>query len=240
MTKNERLSITIASVSAVAAIFAAFFALNQAQTAKEANDRQSGRVVAKLQIVGVHPKAGEFPELLEPFLKQMPETKSYCVREPGQLLFLNPRIIVKNIGEEPIDSIRVETKFVWGLIDAIDKPVDQTRIKDPFVLRQAERDTYDLSRKFKKGEMLVMPFAKGLLGQMIQAQNPAKGEWKHSGRFEVRCFARMVGSTSFDGGDTDEFAQVTFWWYPNGFPEDKVKAMIEKMQPEAVPYTDGK
>lgn len=220
---------------ALGAVLISLFAVGltywQGSVAQQTDDRAAGRIPARVEVLDVTPKADELPaHTLDTFHPSL-SFKTTLFRKVDELLNANPRILFKNTGDEPVEAVRVETRFVLGMIDLIDAPRDMQLMQAPFVLHQAEREDYPLSRKLQPGETALVPVARGLLGQMVQAQDPAKEDRKHMVKFGIRCFGRIVGGSSFDAPERHQELFMTFMWLPNGFPEEKCKKLIETMQP---------
>jgi len=79
-------------------------------------ERSAGKGGAKFTVVSFSPTVDEIPQRLKfrsPF-----GTDEVRLESLDQLIGLNPCLTVQNIGDEVIEALRVETKFVFGMIDA--------------------------------------------------------------------------------------------------------------------------
>lgn len=148
-----------------------------------------------------------------------------------QLIALNPRVVLRNNGDEAIEVIRVETRFTYGFVDAMGLAPEKQRSMAPWVLKQTEREDHQLPKKLLRGQRGEVSITRGLVAQMVQAQTTDKSDRDHYGRFEVRCYGRIVGGTAFDESERNATVVLTFCWVPNGFPEEKCRKVLESFQP---------
>lgn len=221
----------LALVALLISILAACFTYWQSSVAQKALDRASGKVNAKLELVGMTPKMEDIPPaLIEKFAEQG-NIGGITLRSLDDLIALNPTVILKNVGDEPVETLRVETRFVTGAIDTIGLPAEKQREKTPWVLKQLEQEDYPLSQKLENNQTAKIPFMRGLLGQMMQAQSEGQRDRKHLGKFEIRCYGKIVGGPTFDAAEAKEPLVLSFIWIPNGFPKEKCKEVIEGMKP---------
>lgn len=128
--------------------------------------------------------------------------------------------------------MRVETKFVFGMIDTRELSPDKQRAPTPWVLKQVEREDHQLGKKLMPGQRATIPVARGLVSQMLQAQAADRAAKDHYGGFEIKCYGRIVGLTSFDGAEQDAIVVMNFVWLPTGFTDDKCKKFLETFQPD--------
>ncbi len=191
-------------------------------------NRLSGKVRAKVELVGALPKQEDVPpHLIE--VSDIFETPELTLHEPDDFFRLRPLVVLKNVGDEPISEIRLETRLAMSFIDARGVAMDQVR-PTPWAYEDATRDEYVLGEKLMPGKSVAVSITKGLLKQMIQLQaNDQPDKW-HYAQFDIQCMAKLVNGVAFDGAEEEGRYRVKFRWKPAGFPEDKCKAMLEKLK----------
>lgn len=199
---------------------------------KEAVDRQAGRLEARIEITDLSPNIDDLPAaMVDTFAEKPLQWRAIYFRSIDDLFRVNPRITIKNVGTEPIEAIRVQTKMVMGIIDAVGLPESKSTNTTPWILREKEVEEYSLSQRLAPGMSASIPIARGLLGQMAQAQDPVKPERKHYGRFLIECYGKSVGSPSFNGFESQKAFVMPYMWLPTGFPEAKCKQALDTIQP---------
>ena len=65
---------------------------------------------------------------------------------------------------------------------------------------------------------------------MAQGRSPGFEDKEHYGHFEIRCYARIVGSAGFDESDQDACVLMSYVWAPRGFSDDACKKFLEVYQ----------
>ncbi len=200
--------------------------------AKKNYDRAAGMLPARLEIVGIIPTVEQIDEAMKTNL--LGAMRVVELASLDRLLGVNPTLVVKNVGSEPIDTIRVETRYFKGMVDMIglaEKAVSQpTR----WVLEQAKREEYPLSQKLLPGQVAEVSLVRGLLSQMIQSQDADLPDRVHFGSFQIRCYARLVGGPTYDAALSDGETIMSFAWKPNGYPSNRCEEMLSKMQPHVL------
>ena len=150
----------------------------------------------------------------------------------------HPQIVIKNAGKEAIEAVRIECRFRDGMIDAREKPLAEQRLINPWVFSDCEREDYPLSQPLRPGQYAIIPTGKHALPLMLQAHNAKHNDREHLVRFEVSCYARLVGAPNWDKS-TNAQAQLMFSWIPSGFPEAKCREYIaSKPIPEILDVYD--
>lgn len=212
--------------------------LLQFSTGKETNDRQAGRIGAKFEFVKVLPfptDVKEFYEEIFPFGGTVaPRFKSV-----DELMAFNPRVVVKNNGDENIEEVRIEVQRVFSVsVNPTRAPGDNVFVENPLG-EPTEIEKFVLSEKLRPGESATVPYGRAFLRDIMRVQNPEKKDWKHVAKYEVRCYGRAVGATAFDVAERRDFSWQAFAWLPSGFSEEKCKKYLD-MTPTAKIGQPGK
>jgi hypothetical protein len=200
-----------------------------ARTSGRNYDRLAGRVHARLELGAALPSQDDIPPQLfqiSPIFNE-PEL---TLGEVDDCFRWNPRVSLKNVGDEPISEIRLETRLSFSFIDMQGEPEERQRRPTPWALEDATRDDYVLGEKLLPGKTVTVSITKGLLKQMIQLQANDRADRWHYGAFEIRCMAKLVNGVAFDSAEGDSRYRVKFRWQPKGFPEDKCKEVLEKLK----------
>jgi len=212
------------------ALWAAWSAQESAREAKEANARASGRIPAKLVLEDVIPNSDTLPREMRANIFGLPLTTVYF-RNVKMLADLNTRIVLKNIGEEPVDTIRVTVTYRkesgFSLADKVKRPDDL----GPISTEQVHRDDHVLDKKMNKGDVAIIPVTKGLLSQMLQAQKGQKIPGERYGEFGIQCYGKPVGATSFDDLSDEKMVTLRALWWPTNFDTAECKKIIEEFRP---------
>jgi hypothetical protein len=201
-------------------------------------ERAAGRLPARLELVGSRPDSNT----LQPELRKRIFGSDYTTMffgAPTDVVNLNERVVLRNVGDEPIEAIRVTVSYVGGFnekdafkVVGLDQPPIVTE-------QQVHKEDHILDQKVNKGEFALIPLTKGMLHQMLQAQKgQAKGVERY-GVFLVRCSAKIVGASSFDGTYDDKELTLRLLWLPSGFDEEQCTKIIERFQPRIEIMKDG-
>lgn len=210
-----------------------YYYRQQAVAAKEANDRVSGRIGAKLQLVDSIPNTETLPlEKRKPIFGTQ-YTTAY-VDNSDTLRDLRMRVVLKNIGEEAIDTIRLSVKCErgFGVKDQF-KLIGNQVSKGPFSTDSYSKEDFVLDQKLNPTEVILVPLSKGMLTQMLEVQWGADVDDERYGEFVIKPSAKIVGGTSFDGIYDDTELTVRLLWSPKGFEEEKCRKLIDRMQLKA-------
>jgi hypothetical protein len=212
-----------------------WMSFRQAVAAENTDNRSAGKTEAELTILRMFPHQTELPATVRVKNRVVGHLKigdAVYFTDLDNLLWTNPSIYFKNTGGEPIDTVRVETRFTQGMIDAIDLPEEVQRRKTPWVMKQAEVEEYHLGEKMKHGQLGSVSMVRGLVAQLVQAQaTDERAERDHFGMFEVTVSARHVGATAFDVAVGENPLKIKFIWLPKGFSETRCKKLLADMQP---------
>jgi len=230
------LAIVISLLSAGIAAYNARISANNAtitaenaKVAKSNYDRLAGHVRAKFVITDILPEQKDVPpQLLEH--SDIFDAPGLTLHEPDDFFRLSPQVVIKNTGDEPISEVRIETRLGFSFIDMREQPAERQRQLTPWGFEDAIREDYVLSEKLLPGKSVAVSITKGLLRQMIQLQANDRGDRWHYGRFDIRCMAKLVNGAAFDAPEDDGGIRINYRWKPKDFPEDKCKAMIEKLK----------
>lgn len=220
-----RLGMVMGGVSLVVATLSLVVSFQQGQVSKEANDRAAGRIVPRFEIVKLVPHPDKLRPLFQP-VHPADGTSLAHFRHVDDLLSFDPSLVVRNTGDEQIDSIRVETQELRVTLIEAGVPAERVPTFRP-LLSPVHREDYTLSERFKPGQTATVPVSRPLLRALLQAQVQPDSDVKHAGLFEIRCFARCVGGTVYERADRNEGNHVDFCWYPKGFKEDGCKRYLD-------------
>ncbi len=231
-----------AIVAIVVSILAAAFTYRQTELTEKAYGRQTGRITANVVAVDYTPKHDAFPtEVLKTLPGEPPEAKPVVIIDtPDRFLDLPFTLTVKNLGEEPVDAIRVEVRAVW------DRRVDQALTKTRHFeardigLKQVSGFDYSLSQKLVQGHSATVALSRGLLEQMIEVQPSSYPGDLAFGAFEVTAYGRLVGATTFDRGTPMNYVRFAYYWRISGFDKSACEKVVAKMQDAPVVNFDPK
>jgi hypothetical protein len=201
-------------------------------------ERAAGRLPARLELVGSKPDANT----LKPALRKSIFGSEYTTMffgTPTDVVNLNECVILRNVGDEPIEAIRVTVSYAGGFnekdvfkVVGLDQPPIVTE-------QQVHKEDHILDQKMTKGEVALIPLTKGMLHQMLQAQKDRAKDVERFGVFRVRSSAKIVGASSFDGIYDDKELTLRLLWLPSGFDEEQCTKLIERFQPRVEIMKDG-
>lgn len=218
-------------ISIVTSIGSLIYSRQQAHAALEANSRASGRVSAQLVFEGSIPDGTSLPEELRHPIFDSPYTTFYS-KNPEELIRLNPRIVLRNAGEEPVEAIRVTVSYDFGRSASDDYFLIGSGPPGPIVTEQLHREEHLLDQKLGHNDVCIIPITKGLIHQMLQGQQGQIANAQRYGEFSIRCSGRVVGGTSFDPLADDMLLKFRLLWLPEGFPENKCTKLVRDIQPK--------
>ena len=211
------LSLGVAALSWLEAAKSTRAAEESARSSAEANQRNSGRIRAQIELLGGLPDDKSTRDRTPAPPEGGDAAPAYMlVAGPGALFGVNPRAVLKNSGEEPIEAVRVCVEFAGYDLPAklsagTGSPVSVPTLsgpaaRSPTLLRtflnkpvpvgalsvdQVHREDFVLDRKLMKGDVACVPFSRGVLSQLLTAQQD--GGESYRGVFKIRCFAPRRG-----------------------------------------------
>jgi hypothetical protein len=154
----------------------------------------------------------------------------FHVKNFQDLVRLDPRIAVKNIGDEPVEAMRVEVRFVKGQI-LLFKGKDNPSLEiNHRVLKQNATDDYVLSGKLMKGDEAAVSTIRGLAEQILDSQDPGHLDKPQKALFEITCYGRLVGGTGFDEAEPQKGIYMWLAWEPPGFPPEETRKRIGEIK----------
>jgi len=199
-----------------------------ARTSNRNYDRLSGRTRAQLVRVAEIPKQADVPE---EYLQKTPifPEPVLTLSNVDDFFRLHQRVVFRNIGDEPIGEIRLETRLGFSFIDMVGEPEERMRMPTPWAYEDTTREDYVLGEKLFPQHFVEVSIVKGLLKQMSQLQAADRADRWHYGRFDIQCMAKLVNGVGFDSTNYSKFV-VNFRWKPAGFPEERCKEVLEKLK----------
>ncbi len=229
-------SLVLSVISLIVAGLALYPSFQQAKSAQEANDRAAGRLPASAKILGVIPSIEKLKQLfipLDPPMLDVYTRKPTSVprfRDLRALCQTNPRLHVKNTGDQTIGAVRIEVEeksvMPFGPGDQITIP-DPSDPKKPAVIRYKPLldptvgDNCDLGEKLKPGDEAIIPIWRPLIRAMLKAQKVKSQSGQYKGTFEVRCYVQGVNTPAFDSAEGS--VPLGFVWSAEGFTEEGFK-----------------
>lgn len=189
------------------------------------NDRAAGLTRAKLALHGYSPRDDQIRVNLVEVNKD--GTAGVKLKNVDGLKSYNPRVFVKNVGDEPVDAIRVAAKvLVVGAKVNDEKAKSEMTALTSWWHDRTETVDYPLPRKLFKDEVASIPLFKPVLGQLmfIQLSQPQSGD--HYGLFQFRYFGKLVGAQAYDPMPDGSETMMQFSWTPSTFTPDACKGHI--------------
>lgn len=217
-----------------------YFPARQTLVAEKTYERAAGLIPAKLLLQPLTPSDEELPPVFWRKNKINRMEAIYLENVDG-LLAWNPMAHVKNIGDELVDVLRIETRFVDGMIDGIGLPLEIQRRKTRWVTEQKKDEDYVLNDKLWPGGTASVSVVRGILSQLMLAQaTDERAEREHLGIFKFRAYGRIVGPNPSPMDSAIGEPGVNFVWLPRGFPEERCKKLVDSMQPHVSIVNPGK
>ena len=208
---------------------------NSLDVSRATLDRATGKVAPKVEFAEFWPLPTDFRDDQKVEFADTKEKRPYY-KDANALVLLAPMLTMNNVGEEPIDAVRIETAFREGMIDSrgekfdsANPPADWYKADTPVILRKTEKDEHILTKQWKPGDSIQISLLKGMLGQMAQVQSKVRTNRVHYARLEFSVSARLTGSTAFHSDGNKGWYMVA--WLPSGFPEEECKRILDNYQP---------
>lgn len=208
-------------------------AKEQTELSKRTLEIATGKYGAKIEVADYFPTSSDFPaEDVGTLFGPGGLTRAYF-RNANSMVMRAPALYFNNVGEAPIDRIRVEVSFVSGLADRVfqkdelkNPPADWYKNDTPVLLRSVHREEYELSRPWNPGEGLRIVILKGVLDQISQVQSRTAKDKLHHAELAVEVSARLAGSPIFSGS-SDMPIHFFVTWLPTGFTDDECKRVLD-------------
>jgi hypothetical protein len=215
-------------------------AKTQADAALEANARAGGRLQANLVLLDSIPNSETLPQELRKKIAGTDFTTAY-LPDVDRLIKLNPRIVLRNAGDEPVETIRITVAYEGWSIN--ERNFFAFRLRDgegPIIAEQVHKDDHVLDQKLQKNEVVTIPLTKGLLHQMLQGQQGEPATSDCFGEFRVRASGKVAGGVGLDGLRDDMLLRLRLLWTPAGFKEEKCRPILDRFQPDVQIMKDGR
>jgi len=203
----------------------------QAETARQTLDIATGKRQAKIEQVDFFPKFGDYKNEDIGEFGDKEGFKQPFFRTTNSMVLMAPAIFFNNIGDEPIDAVRVEVSFVGGIVDRtfdnknlLNPPKEWYKNDTPVILRAAHTEETLLPRPWRPDESLRLVVLKGVIDQITQVQSKTTPDRLHLAELSIVVSARIAGSNIFSG-TTPVPLLYKVAWKPDGFPEDEVKRL---------------
>lgn len=203
----------------------------EAQTlSQKTYDRAAGRVGAKFVVERVEPTFDDVPRDLK--VRSPLKTEEVRLGSLADLRRVNVRVILRNVGDEAIEALRVETKLSLVAFHVPNLGEKEWVALRPWVLKNADRDDIAPGRKIMPGQRVAVQIARGLLPQLLHAQSNGPRDKDHFGQCEIRFYGRLVGTSGFDDAERQAVVMMNFIWDPRGFPAEECKKFLADTQTE--------
>lgn len=225
--QKQNAAFFISVVALLAAGASAFYTWKLADIAEKAEARAAGQATATLELIDVFPNSESIPKELRRPIVGGPFTTAYF-EDPDTLLRLNMRLILKNVGSRPLDTVRVTVSFDDGF--SVTDP-GNAGAKDPIITQQVFREDFALDRTAQPTEVIIIPITKGLLSQIVAGQKGKQPEAQRYGEFVVKAYGKVAGGAGFDGIHDDRFIRIRLLWLPKGFSEERSSAILKEFHP---------
>ncbi|VTS03318.1 hypothetical protein [Tuwongella immobilis] len=219
-------------VFALIVSFAAIW-ISQRQTniAQATLDLQSGNHEPKSQMADVYP---QFVDFLDHERSDFAGINQPLYDSLIKMSLKTPMLYINNTGDYPIDSIKLETRFLEGILngkldfDFNNPPSDWHKSLTPVILKRVEKEEIQLPQLWKPGTGIQIPIMKGLIGQMMRVQSKTLKDTSHLGLFEISVFLRCAGSSVYHySGQVLKYPCI---WKPSGFSEIECQNFLETYQ----------
>ncbi len=225
-------AIIVAIVSAVYSYRSAVASEVSAVVAKETNERAAGRVPARVVVVDALPNEETIPEGMR---KKVDDADYWTasVDNSESLLRLDPRIVLRNVGDEPVDKIFVRTlhESTW-----MKNKAGLPELPPSTMVEQEHVDSFELQPKLEKGGVVTIRVAKGILHQMLESQIGKHQEQERFGVFRCIVSAKTVGSTSPDPLVDYIVIRFRILWVPKNFPQKDCREILQNLKPRVDTY----
>jgi|SRR5271157_1043010 len=228
-------------ISLIIAVLALFPSFYQAKYGQEANDTAAGRLEASAKILDLIPSMENMKHL---FIPMDPPPRDVLTGKPTGIVFFkdlhtlcqtNPRLVVKNTGNQIIGAVRIEVEEKSVMPVGGKDPIfihNPSNPKEPILvhykpmLDPTVSDNCDLGEKIKPGDEAIIPLCRPLIRAMLKAQKVKSQSGKYKATFDVRCYVQGVGATAFDRAEG--WMPLGFIWSAEGFPEEGFKRIQDR------------
>lgn len=210
------------------------YSAKQTTIAEAALDLTTGKRSAKIEFADFYPLPEDTPEQrMTRYFNT--DKKVPFFRNPTDLVINGPLVWLNNIGDDPIETIRLETSWREGVMDTrnlgldLDNPPKEWfKNEVPVVLKKTEREEFTPSKNWGPGKAVEISVMKGILSQMAQAQSKKYLDRMQYARIEFGITAKLAGSSIFSSEEVRISWMVA--WLPSAFTEDEVKRVLDNYQ----------
>lgn len=219
------LSLIVAWLSHSEAVESRKIAEKAQALAQQTYDRSAGKVPAKLAVTGFSPERVVVPDI---YREAKNGELDVVLTGTEDLKKFNPRLFVKNTGDEPIDAIRIE-----GKVRLVGAALKEENLKREFASQvswwhdRIDSREIQLGRKLSPGETASIPLVKSLASQLGHLQLKTPSPVDHVGIFEFHCSGRLVSANAFDPASGGTGISIRVVWIPTGFTQEACRALID-------------
>lgn len=188
-------------------------------------ERATGRVKAKFEFARTDMYE---PAVLKSFIRKKEGFDEWVFRldKLDDLLRWGPSVAVKNTGTEVIDGIRLEIHLVGGR--AYGKGVEQKQ-PPPIIVTEldvAETTSFGKLMPQNTAKITITPT---LLQQMMHSRVSFYPDNDHESYYFAQVACRIVGGSTYDRMEPENFVKLNFDWKPTGFKDDTRLPDVLKM-----------
>jgi len=199
----------------------------QTALATDTYERSTGRLTAEIEYASYNLTPDKFGKEMR--TRAFGRDNMPYLKDVETLLRHRPSVFINNVGEEPIEAIKIVTRLAENI--SIDSPDPlQLRLDDELgiVLREEEKEEIVLTKLWVPETAIYVPLVKGMLLQMLQIQSKKLPNAMHKVHFTITISAKITGSTVYSSGPVNIYPMV--WWMPTGFPIDKCQGILKDYQ----------
>jgi hypothetical protein len=170
------------------------------------------------------------PEMVPPemFTRQPIGQPTFILRSPDSIAKINPQIHMQNVGDEPIEAVKVETRLVMLTHKDKDGKWWSARQDE---LQQFNQLEPLLVKKIQPNDINYVPFGRGIVSLLKDAPVRGREDQEHFAQIEVRLFGRLVQAAGFDEAQDPAVQFLYYSWTPKDFREADCKAFLDKYNP---------
>jgi hypothetical protein len=191
--------------------------------------RQTGAITPQIELAAAGPGPEHFGKHMRTNAFGVPDWPYY--KDLEAFISLPPKLAMNNIGDEPIEAIRLATTCFHFELDGKEKKV----IPRPTVvvpLREEEREEIALTEQWPTNSSIQVAAPRGVLAQMLQFSTVGDPDAVHKAMMQIQIAAKITGGPSFMKlSDERRYVWLIVSWTPRGFPQDKCREFLNSYQP---------
>jgi hypothetical protein len=223
------LAVVVSIISLCVSVHQADINQRQFEISQRTQDRTSGKIRAQFAFV----EEKSDPSSLRPFMRKEvgKENDVFRLDSIDDLLRWQPHVSIRNTGDEIIDSLRIDVRYMFGRKYGFG--VEQ-KMPIPIVANETSSSEIATFGKLMPKQKATINLVPLLLDQMRQSSSEVYPDKDQEGQFMIQVYCRVVGASAHDAMEPRKHMTLGFHWSQAVFADHDKCETILNQQPYVI------